>query len=73
MYSMFRLEFYQGGGFSKVKVLSLKYKKKPKNCSKFGSCELEIRIRWLRYLDQILIAVEEIWLDSGAGVLNLSD
>ena len=54
---MFRLELHQDGGFSKVKVLSLKYLQKPQNYSKFGSCELEIRIRRLTYLDQILIAV----------------
>ena len=73
VYSMFRLELHQGGGFPSAKVLSLKCLKKPRNFPKFGTSESGIRIRRLRYLNEILIAIEEIWLDSGVGVLNLKD
>ncbi len=73
VYSMFRLELHQGGGFPTAKVLSLKYLKKPRNFPNFGTSDTGIRIRRLRYLDKILIAIEEIWVDSGVGVLNLND
>ena len=73
IYSMFRLELHQGGGFPTAKVVSLKCLKKPNNFPTFGTSESGIRIRRLRYLDKILIAIEEIWLDSGVGVLKLTD
>ena len=73
IYSMFRLELHEGGGLPTAKVLNLKYLKKPKNLPKFGTSNSATRIRRLRYLDKILIAIEEIWLDSNAGVLNLND
>ena len=39
----------------------------------FGTSNSATRIRRLRYLDKILIAIEVIWIDSNAGVLNLND
>ena len=62
VYSIFFLELHARGVLPIAKVLSLKHLIKSKNFPKFGTSGLETCIRRLRYLDKILIAIEEIWL-----------
>jgi len=67
LYSMFRLELPDGGGLPTADILSIDYLKKPPALPEFGTSDSGSRIRRLRYLDGIAIAVEEIWLDGGSG------
>lgn len=67
IYSMFRLELHQGGGLPKADILSVDAMEKPSDLPNFGTANHGTRIRRLRYLDQVVIAVEEIWLDGDAG------
>ena len=73
IYSMFRLELIRGGGLPTAKVISVVNLTKPKKLPAFGISNKGTRIRRLRYLNDIAVALEEIWLDSGAGVLNMAD
>lgn len=67
VYAMFRLELLDGGGLPRAEILDLTTLEKPTNLPKFGTSSRGSRIRRLRYLNNTIIAVEEIWLDSGAG------
>ncbi|WP_293577157.1 GntR family transcriptional regulator [Phaeobacter sp.] len=67
IYSMFRLELPGGGGLPTADILSVVEDSKPQDLPPFGSSDRGTRIRRLRYLDDTIIAVEEIWLDLGAG------
>ena len=63
-YALFRLELAGvGGGLPTAKLLDLKKTKKPEGLPKIGSFDTGIRIRRLRYLAEVPVAVEEIWLD----------
>ncbi|AUQ53988.1 GntR family transcriptional regulator [Phaeobacter inhibens] len=76
VYSMFRLELPNGGGLPTADILSVTECDKPADLPQFGTSAQGTRIRRLRYLDSTIIAVEEIWLDAGAGrvdVAQLSD
>lgn len=67
VYSMFRLELPGGGGLPTADILSVHDMEKPADLPGFGTSQRGTRIRRLRYLDDIVIAVEEIWLDGDAG------
>ena len=71
VYAMFRLELLQGGGLPKADVLDVSLQKKPLDLPKFGNSNIGSRIRRLRYLNDTIIAVEEIWLDQSVGVITL--
>ena len=68
VYSMFRLEHAQGGGgLPNADILSVDYLPKDAAQPDYGSSDHGTRFRRLRFLDDVVIAVEEIWLDGGAG------
>jgi GntR family transcriptional regulator len=67
VYAMFRLELLSGGGLPRADILDVITLNKPADLPKFGSANSAARIRRLRYLNDTIIAVEEIWLDSDAG------
>jgi GntR family transcriptional regulator len=76
VYAMFRLELIGGGGLPRADILDVTLKNKPKNLIPFGLSDKATRIRRLRYLNDMVIALEEIWLDKSVGDLrgkNLSD
>ncbi len=70
VYSMFRLELPGGGGLPTADVLGVDYMAKPDDLPRFGTSDYASRIRRLRYLDQTVIAVEEIWLDGDSGRID---
>lgn len=72
IYAMFRLELTTGGGLPTADILSAQEAAKPEDLPNFGTAETGYRFRRLRYLNRIPIAVEEIWLDRGAGELKLA-
>ncbi|MEO0979454.1 MAG: GntR family transcriptional regulator [Pseudomonadota bacterium] len=67
IYAMFRLELLSGGGLPRADILSVERTGKPDDLPDFGTSEDGTRIRRLRYLNDVIIAVEEIWLDGDAG------
>ena len=68
VYSMFRLELADGGGgLPTADVLSVDYLPKDAAQPDYGVSDHGTRFRRLRFLDDLAIAVEEIWLDGGAG------
>lgn len=69
IYAMFRLELPEGGGLPRADVISVTAMKKPKDLPEFGTANHGTRIRRLRFLNDIIIAVEEVWLDGDAGVV----
>ncbi len=71
LYAMFRLELLSGGGLPTADVLSVDFLDKPADLPDFGAATKATRIRRLRYLNEIAIAVEEIWLDASVGRLSL--
>lgn len=71
IYSMFRLELPDGGGMPTAQVLQVKELNKPKSLPTFGTSSRATRLRRLRCLDKIAIAVEEVWLDRDAGEIDV--
>ncbi len=69
IYSMFRLELHGGGGLPHADILDVTELDKPADLPEFGTSDRGTRIRRLRYLDQTVIAVEEIWLDRNSGAI----
>lgn len=67
VYGMFRLELHSGGGLPTADVLHVARRNKPDDLPAFGTSREATRIRRLRYLNETIIAVEEIWLDGDAG------
>ncbi|PRY87302.1 GntR family transcriptional regulator [Donghicola tyrosinivorans] len=68
VYSMFRLELAEGGGgLPTADILSVDHLPKDPAQPKYGTSDHGTRFRRLRYLDDVVIAVEEIWLDADAG------
>lgn len=68
VYSMFRLEHrHGGGGLPTADILSVDVLPKDAAQPAYGSADHATRFRRLRYLDDEIIALEEIWLDGGAG------
>ncbi|WP_417691393.1 GntR family transcriptional regulator [Roseibium sp.] len=70
VYSMFRLELIAGGGLPRAEIVSLDDMTKPEDLPAFGQSETGTRIRRLRYLNETLVAIEEIWLDGAAGAVD---
>lgn len=70
VYAMFRLELLSGGGLPRADVLDVERVKKPDELPAFGTSDQGTRIRRLRYLNDIIIAVEEIWLDGDSGTVK---
>lgn len=64
-YALFRLELRGiGGGLPTARLLDLKKTKKPEGLPNIGrTFDVGIRMRRLRFLAGIPVAVEEIWLD----------
>ena len=67
---MFRLELPEGGGLPTAQVLSVDVCDKPDDLPAFGRSDFATRIRRHRWLNDVAIAVEEIWLDASVGTLN---
>ena len=63
VYAFFRLELLKGGGLPTAEVLGVDRLPKPDDFARFGGNPDGHRIRRLRSLDGVLIALEEIWLD----------
>ena len=70
VYAMFRLELLEGGGLPKADILDVALYEKPSDLPEFGTSKRASRVRRLRYLNNTIIAIEEIWLDQSAGVIN---
>lgn len=70
IYSLFRLELPQGGGLPTANVLGVREVNKHARLPAFGTSQRASRVRRLRKLDDKPIAVEEIWLDRDAGVID---
>ncbi|ASP32143.1 GntR family transcriptional regulator [Labrenzia sp. VG12] len=70
VYAMFRLELLSGGGLPRADILTVDRMAKPGELPTFGTSNEGTRIRRLRYLNDVMIAVEEIWLDGNAGVVK---
>ena len=77
VYAFFRLELLKGGGLPTAKVLSVDRLAKPDGFARLGGHAEGYRIRRLRALDGVQIALEEIWLDAARreqlGAADLSD
>jgi len=63
LYAFFRLERFQGGGLPTAKILNITPKTKEADFPYFGDAKTAHCIERLRYLDDTLIALEQIWLD----------
>ena len=70
VYAMFRLELLEGGGLPRAQTLDVALMAKPDDLPAFGTAETGTRIRRLRRLNETIIAVEEIWLDADAGLVD---
>ncbi|MEM6987290.1 MAG: GntR family transcriptional regulator [Pseudomonadota bacterium] len=72
IYSLFRLERLgkRGPGQPRARILSAERVAKDDDLPPFGRSEQGTRIRRLRWLDDVEVAVEEIWLDGAAGALD---
>ena len=70
IYAMFRLELPEGGGLPRADILSVAQLRKPSDLPIFGTSARASRVRRLRYLNDTIIAVEEIWLDESVGLIN---
>jgi GntR family transcriptional regulator len=68
VYSMFRLEHARGGGgLPNARLLSVDFCPKDPAQPAYGASDHGTRFRRIRLLDDVVIAVEEIWLDGAAG------
>lgn len=70
VYAMFRLELLSGGGLPRADILDMQRVAKPEDMPAFGTSRQGTRFRRLRYLNDTIIAVEEIWLDGDAGFVK---
>lgn len=73
IYSLFRLELHEGGGLPTANILDIRLLDKPDGFPAFGPAHDATRIRRLRFLNQIAVAIEEIWLDRSSGVVTAED
>lgn len=65
VYSLFRLERPSGGGLPTAELLTVDRQRKPLDAPDFGPSSEAWRLRRLRRLDGLAVALEEIWLDAG--------
>lgn len=64
VYALFRLERPEGGGLPTAELLSLVRRDKPADLPYLGSAVPQAwNIRRLRFLDNVPVAIEDIWLD----------
>ena len=71
VYSMFRLERRDGaGGLPTADILDVAQVAKEPGMPSFGVSDRGTRIRRLRYIGGLVVAIEEIWLDLGVGALR---
>ena len=70
VYAMFRLELLNGGGLPRADILDVSLHEKPLDLPEFGASKSATRIRRLRYLNDTIIAIEEIWLDQSVGMIE---
>ncbi len=70
VYAMFRLELPEGGGLPRADILSVDHLVKPADLPEFGASGSGSRVRRMRYLNDTIIAVEEIWLDESVGTID---
>ncbi|TNF22343.1 MAG: GntR family transcriptional regulator [Rhodobacteraceae bacterium] len=70
IYAMFRLELPEGGGLPRARVVSVAELDKPADLPTFGQSDRATRIRRLRFLNETLVALEEIWLDLAVGRID---
>jgi GntR family transcriptional regulator len=63
IYAFFRLELVAGGGLPTARVLTVERVAKPGDLPAFGTSAEGHRLRRLRALDGVPVALEEIWLD----------
>ncbi|KAJ56426.1 GntR family transcriptional regulator [Actibacterium mucosum KCTC 23349] len=63
VYAFFRLELVTGGGLPTAEVLQVDRVAKEPEMPDFGPSDQAHRIRRLRYLNDVPVALEEIWLD----------
>lgn len=73
LYAMFRLELPDGGGFPGARLVSADLLERPSDMPALGAGRPATRFRRVRLLDDVAVAVEEIWLDSAMGVLSAED
>ena len=73
VYAMFRLELPSGGGLPRAVFLDIEAMEKPHDLPQFGTSKNATRMRRIRYLNDTIIAIEEIWLDADAGEISTSD
>lgn len=64
IYTMFRLERPAGGGLPSARLLSVATVKPPATFGSFAPAGKAHRFRRLRHLDDVPVALEEIWLDA---------
>jgi GntR family transcriptional regulator len=64
VYAFFRLELAEGGGLPTARVIEAVRRPKPADAPYFGASPAAHRIRRVRLLDDIPVALEEIWLDA---------
>ncbi len=66
IYEFFRLELEGGGGLPSALLIDLKKVKRPSDIPTFGNGPSPFcyRLRRLRFLDKLPVAVEEIWFDA---------
>ncbi|MEM8663886.1 MAG: GntR family transcriptional regulator [Pseudomonadota bacterium] len=70
IYAMFRLELPGGGGLPRAEVIDTARQDKGADLPPFGTAKTATRIRRRRYLNDTLVALEEIWLDGAAGTVD---
>lgn len=63
VYAFFRLERDSGGGLPTADVLDVLRLTKPAEAARIGPSQSAHRIRRVRFLDEVAVALEEIWLD----------
>jgi GntR family transcriptional regulator len=64
VYSLFRLELVEGGGLPMAELIAVDRRSKPPEAPDFCASAEAHRIRRLRRLDGLAVALEEIWLDA---------
>ena len=63
IYSQFRLELLEGGGLPTAQILDTKQEETPPQALSFGFSASSFRIDRIRFLNDVPIALERIWLD----------
>ena len=63
LYAFFRLERLEGGGLPTADLITVEKVTKPGELPEFGRSNEAFRIRRVRQLSNIPVALEEIWLD----------